>query len=176
MEPQELKNAITEYYASIDKHDYDAVANYMADNHQFHFSMAPDGLMNKEQHLGMMQQFETAFSDGAHRLTHTIAEGEFVVVNGNWTGKHTGAWDEIPASGNNMDFGFTNIFRFENGKVVEERATVDSLTMMIQMGAVPAPNPSPSPSENQLEIEKGLVIKEPYMVDKFYLSNKIKYP
>ena len=142
MSTKDLKNAIKEYYVAKEAQDWDTLNNYIADNHTFYMEMGEATSMDREGHIGMMKMVDEAFTDGKYQLDLIITEGDHVVVNGRWTGKHTGTFNEIPASGNDINFAFTNIFRFENDQIVEERAIIDSLSLMTQMGAIPAPNPA----------------------------------
>ena len=142
MSTEDLKKAIKEYYTAKENQDWDTINNYIADNHTFYMEMGESTTMDREGHIGMMKMIDSAFTEGKYQLDLIVAEGDHVVVNGRWTGKHTGTFNEIPASGNDIDFGWTNIFRFENGKITEERAIIDSLSLMTQLGAIPAPNPA----------------------------------
>lgn len=46
----------------------------------------------------------------------------------------------IPATGKQISFGGINLFCLENGKVVEDWVYRDTVGMMRQLGAVPAPS------------------------------------
>jgi len=46
----------------------------------------------------------------------------------------------IPATGKQISFGGINLFRLENGKVEEDWVYRDTVGMMRQLGALPAPS------------------------------------
>jgi predicted ester cyclase len=48
---------------------------------------------------------------------------------------------EIPPTGKEIEFGGVNIFRFEDGKIVEDWVYRETAGMMRQPGACPAPAP-----------------------------------
>jgi predicted ester cyclase len=47
----------------------------------------------------------------------------------------------VPASGKEICMTALNIYRFENGKIVEERGQPDIFGLMVQIGAIPVPGP-----------------------------------
>jgi predicted ester cyclase len=53
---------------------------------------------------------------------------------------HQGEIMGIPATGKQISFGGINLFRLENGKVVEDWVFRDTVGMMRQLGALPAPS------------------------------------
>ncbi|BAS13709.1 conserved hypothetical protein [Arthrobacter sp. Hiyo8] len=53
------------------------------------------------------------------------------------TGTHRGDMAGVPASGNTVEFGGTDIIRVEDGKVAEHWGSTDTLSLMQQIGAIP---------------------------------------
>jgi predicted ester cyclase len=45
----------------------------------------------------------------------------------------------VAASGNQVTMSVQNIYRFRDGKVVERWSNPDLLSLMVQIGAIPAP-------------------------------------
>jgi steroid delta-isomerase-like uncharacterized protein len=97
-----------------------------------------------------------AFPDLHFTVEHLLAEGDTVV--GHWTarGTHTGTplktlAGDIPAKGNRFTIDGISWLRIVNGKLVEARINEDTLGLLIQIGAIPAPGgpaPSSTPQEN----------------------------
>jgi len=66
-------------------------------------------------------------------------EGDHVATR--WTGRgtHTGEIAGIAPTGKDVTVSGITVSRFEDGLVVEEWTTWDTLGMLVQIGAVPAP-------------------------------------
>ena len=88
-----------------------------------------------------------AAPDRISRVLALVAEGDLVVEEARYTGTHTGTFRspdglEIPATGKKMDFGFTAVFRVENGKITSIRLYYDQLELLTQLGLMPATAPA----------------------------------
>ncbi len=75
-----------------------------------------------------------------------IAEGDYVVGQWEGGGTHTGAeFDDLPigslsaGSGKSMRFSGTTVLRLENGLIAEEVGLDDGVTVLQQLGIIPAP-------------------------------------
>lgn len=130
------KDIAKSWFAAIDKKDFAALKKLLAPDHQFHNPMTPQPL-GVDEHIGMIQQMTSAFS-GEHKLTLLVADDSHVAVRGRWTGKHTGEFNGIPATGKPVDFTFTDILEIKNGKVSREAFEMNPMTFMSQIGAMQA--------------------------------------
>ena len=86
----------------------------------------------------------SAFPDFKFTIDDMIAEGDKVVVRSTWSGTHKGEFMGIPPTGKSVSFGVIDIIRFAGGKAVEHWGQMDSMGMMQQLGAIPAPGQSGS--------------------------------
>lgn len=89
------------------------------------------GLSEKgaEAFLGFYRTFQGAF-DGIHiDLIDLMEEGENVMGNARFTAVHR-------QSGKKVDFVFSALGRWRDGKIVEARNVVDFTTMLTQVGAL----------------------------------------
>lgn len=132
------KEIVKTWFAQIDAKNFDAIRSLMAANHSFHNPMTPSAL-DSEGHIGMMQQMTSAW-DGEHICDIVLEDGNYVVVKGRWAGKHVGEFNGIAATGNQVEFTWTDIFEFENGKVTNEYFEMNPMTMMAQIGAMDSQN------------------------------------
>ncbi|MFC1583759.1 ester cyclase [Candidatus Neomarinimicrobiota bacterium] len=69
----------------------------------------------------------------------TIAEGDLVMIRFEGGGTHEGVLMGVPPSGNYVTVTGIDLFRIEDGKIVEMWQELDVLGMMQQIGALPAP-------------------------------------
>jgi predicted ester cyclase len=67
-----------------------------------------------------------------------IAEGDRVVTRGVMTGTHQGELMGAPPTGNRVCFTWTNTYRLEGNKIVEQWGNHDDLGLMRQLGLLPS--------------------------------------
>lgn len=79
-----------------------------------------------------------AFPDMALPLEDLIAEGEKVLVRLRVQGTHTGAFGDLAATGRKIDIGVLDLFQIRDGQFIEHWALLDNLSMLKQLGALPA--------------------------------------
>jgi predicted ester cyclase len=130
------KELVKAWFQHIDAGKFDSIKEKMDSNHKFYNPMSPTPA-GAEEHLGMMKMMTGALT-GQHHLDLILEDGNHVVVKGHWSGKHTGTFNGIPATGKAVNFTFVDIFQIENGKVTKEHLEMNPMAIMIQIGAVPA--------------------------------------
>jgi len=98
---------------------------------------APRNLTDLKQ--GMAGLLGKVFPDAIlHRATHGRRRfGRMALA---FRATHQGEIMGIPATGKQISFGGMNLFRLENGKVVENWVYRDAVGMMRQLGALPTPS------------------------------------
>ncbi|MCO4273070.1 ester cyclase [Pseudarthrobacter sp. HLT3-5] len=83
--------------------------------------------------------FRTAFPDiKVKTMEASLAEGNMEACHVILTGTHRGEMAGMAATGKSVEFGTTDIIRVEDGKVAEHWGTTDNLSLMQQLGAIPA--------------------------------------
>ena len=75
-------------------------------------------------------------------IDDVVAEGDRVVIRMTFRGTQTGEFMGMPPTGKSISVGVIDIFRIAGGKVVEHWGLMDSMAMMQQLGAMPAPGHS----------------------------------
>ena len=81
----------------------------------------------------------SAFPDFKATIHDILADGDKVVIRMTWSGTQKGEWMGVPATGKRVSFGVIDIIRIANGKLVEHWGQMDSMGLMQQLGAIPAP-------------------------------------
>ncbi len=79
-----------------------------------------------------------AFPDMQLPLLDFVAEGDKVLVRLRVQATHTGAFGDMAATGRRIDIDVLDLFKIENGVLVEHWALLDNLGMLKQLGALPA--------------------------------------
>jgi steroid delta-isomerase-like uncharacterized protein len=67
-----------------------------------------------------------------------VADGDTVAVRYTMTGTHRGDFAGVPPTGKAVVAQSMAFYRLADGKIVEERAQLDMLSVLEQLGAVPA--------------------------------------
>jgi steroid delta-isomerase-like uncharacterized protein len=93
----------------------------------------PEGLK------AVIQMFQIAFPDFHVTVEEALAEGDRVCTRGYFTGTHREEFNGIPATGKSVRVGYTDIWRLEDGKAVENWVQMDMMGMLQQLGVIPAP-------------------------------------
>ena len=73
-----------------------------------------------------------------------IAEGDRVVVRWTNRGTHVAPFLGIPPTGRPFEIAGIDIYRIENDRLAEHWHVVDQLTMLQQLGLLPAPEAAPA--------------------------------
>ena len=85
-----------------------------------------------------MHQLAKAFSDQRWTIHHVVADGELVAIHCTHSGRHTGEFFGVPASGRNFAYRQMHLIRVVDGKGVEHWAVRDDAALMRQLAA-PSP-------------------------------------
>ena len=87
-----------------------------------------------------------AFPDSQWRVEEQMAEDNRVLTRFVWSGTHQGEFLGIPATNRGIQVWGMVIDRFEDQKVTSTRILLDTWSLMLQLGVVPAaPESGPTP-------------------------------
>ena len=87
----------------------------------------------------VLRGMRTAFPDMHWTIQEQIAEGDKVVSRFEWTGTHRGTFLGVPATNRPVTVWGLVIDRLEGGRIKDTRIIMDTLGLMMQLGAVPPP-------------------------------------
>jgi steroid delta-isomerase-like uncharacterized protein len=91
-----------------------------------------------EEDQAALKGWHQAFSDIAIVPEKLIAEDELVTVYWIARGTNTGTGNGLPATGKKVELAGITIWRIANGKIKEEWSAFDQLSLMQQLGLLPA--------------------------------------
>jgi steroid delta-isomerase-like uncharacterized protein len=92
----------------------------------------------RDTYLGIVAANLTAFPDLKWTVEDMRAEGDTVAVRYSMTGTHKGPFAGVEATGKAIRSESMTFYRLSHGKIIEERAQLDMLGLLRQMGAIPA--------------------------------------
>jgi steroid delta-isomerase-like uncharacterized protein len=103
----------------------------------FHVPGQAEPMRGPAGYLGIIGMMRAGFPDIQWTLEETIAEHDKVAARFKMRGTHKGAFHGVPPTGKKIDVTAMNIYRFSNGKILEEYGQPDLLGLLQQIGAVP---------------------------------------
>jgi steroid delta-isomerase-like uncharacterized protein len=139
MSAEENKALVRRFYEEIDKGNLDAMDELIAEDYIDHNPPPIPNLAPGRE--GIKQAFKLFWdaTPGYHRIEDQIAEGDRVVTRLTSIGKHEGDLPGAPATGNEMKMTSITIHRIENGKLAEKWSEKDMISLLQQIGKMPAP-------------------------------------
>jgi predicted ester cyclase len=78
-----------------------------------------------------------AFADIRVTVDDQVAEGEKVSTRRTWRATHRGPYRNVAATGKQVTWTQISVVRFSEGRIVEDWAVSDELSILQQLGALP---------------------------------------
>jgi steroid delta-isomerase-like uncharacterized protein len=118
--------------------DYSSIDELVASDYVGHDPSQPD--TNGPQGIkDFADQFRTGYPDGRVKIDQQWEDGDYVISRWTGTGTQQGELMGIAPTGKQVRVTGITISRITNGKITEEWTVWDTLGMLQQLGAVPAP-------------------------------------
>lgn len=92
----------------------------------------------RDSYLGIVAANGDIFADLLWKAEDMVAEGDTVAVRYTMTGTHRGEFAGVPATDRAVVPQSMAFYRLADGKIVEERAQLDMLGILQQVGGVPS--------------------------------------
>lgn len=93
---------------------------------------------NADGYWEVVEAFRIGFPDLNHETLDFIVAGNRVTEVFQVTGTHLGLFQGVAPTGRRVSFTGTAVFTIDHDCVVEDRTTVDLLSLLQQIGAIPA--------------------------------------
>ncbi|PYE27928.1 steroid delta-isomerase-like uncharacterized protein [Paraburkholderia silvatlantica] len=87
----------------------------------------------------VVRGMRAAFPDMHWRVEEQLTEGDRVLTRFEWTGTHRGTFLGVDATGRSVKVWGMVVDRFQDARIKETRLIMDTLGLMIQLGAVRPP-------------------------------------
>ena len=133
-----LADLVHQHYTNIERGDMGASVPLFAPDVE---TVTPQGtLKGVEEFRAMGEAFATAFTDMRHEIVRSFEDGDTIVVEAVFTGRHTGPMatpdGSIPATGNTVSFPFADFLQLQGGVCTSHRIYWDNVGLMAQIGAL----------------------------------------
>lgn len=126
------------FFEEFSNGNLQAVADLMAEDHVFHFPLAP-GPQDKPTHVAGQANIKTIFPDYRFEIIDQIAEGDLVLTRSWVRGTQQGEFLGQPGTGQTFEITLNNVMRIRDGKIVDEWDEFDTLSFLSQLGIVDRP-------------------------------------
>ncbi len=125
----------------LSKGQVDAISEVVAEDYHEH---DPANAVDTRGADGMRREFETYRSAFGFqfKVEDQLAERDQVATRWSFRGAHTGEFDGIAPTGNDVAMTGITIFSFADGMIQEAWWNWDTLGLMQQIGAIPAEQPA----------------------------------
>ena len=84
------------------------------------------------------------FSDQRWVVKEVLGDGDLVAIHLTHHGRQTGELMGIPPTGREVAYDYVHFLRFRNGKAIEQWSVRDDMTLMRQLGVIPARPAAPA--------------------------------
>ena len=131
------KQTALRLYELLNQGDVDPTGDLVTADYVEHDPLPGQG----EGREGALDRFSIIVGALAPHFTveDVIAEGDRVMVRWTNAGTHVGEFAGIPATGRTFQIAGIDVYRVEDGRLAEHWHVVDQLSMLGQLGLLPAP-------------------------------------
>jgi predicted SnoaL-like aldol condensation-catalyzing enzyme len=136
--PTDNKALVRRFYAEIDAGNLAAMDDLVSEGFVDHDPPPLPGLPSGRNGLKAAFEIFWRSTPGTHEVLEQVAERDLVVTRIRARGRFAEDMGPIPAAGGELDVTATAVYRITDGRITEHWGEVDSLTMMQQLGVVPA--------------------------------------
>jgi steroid delta-isomerase-like uncharacterized protein len=133
----ENKALVRAFFDGLNARDLEGVVKLTGADYVNHSMPGPRG---SEALRAIGETFLAGFPDMQITLDDVIAEADRVATRGRWTGTHQGEFMGIPATGRSVEVGYIDLWRIEDGLMVENWVQMDIVGMMTQLGVMSEPS------------------------------------
>lgn len=138
MSADDAKALISEYIERLwNNADLDALSDLCGPSFTYRLGSQPP--RDKSAMGPFIQAIHAAFPDWRAEIQAVVAESDAVAVR--WKGRvtHRGAFHGLPPTGKQISVCGINLYSIRDGRIEQEWEQMDSLGMLQQLGALPAP-------------------------------------
>jgi len=118
----------------------DVIDELVSEDHVDHDPGREGTPAGREGLRAFVQMYRSAYPDTHVEFGELIAEGDLVAGNWTATGTHHGELMGIEPTGRSIKITGMGMDRVRDGRIVESWGNYDSLGMLAQLGAIPAPS------------------------------------
>jgi predicted ester cyclase len=131
---EDNKKAVRACFEEATRGNFDALPSIVSPDYVLH----PEGVKGADGLAEMVEGYRKALAGLSVTIDHQFAEGDFVATRCTFRGRHEGELMGTPPTGRDVEFTGLTISRCRDGRIEEEWEIVDVVSLMQQIGALPA--------------------------------------
>jgi predicted ester cyclase len=131
---EDNEKAVRDCFENAARGNFDALDGIVTPDYLLH----PDEARGAEGLKEVVQQYRDALADLHVSIDQQFSSGDCVATRITISGRHEGDLMGTPATGNEVSFSGLTISRCEGGRIAEEWELVDMVSLLGQVGALPA--------------------------------------
>jgi predicted ester cyclase len=140
----EPTDVVRSKYAALNAQDAREMISYFSPEVE---KEIPGGILKgSDQILAFVSAFWEAFPDLKLTVVSEVEAGPVVAIRGRMTGTHQGTFHtpagDMPPTGRSIDINFSEDYEVRSGVIASSHLYLDRLTLLEQLGALPAPTPA----------------------------------
>jgi steroid delta-isomerase-like uncharacterized protein len=138
----ELTESVKRYYDAFNRGDLDEATRAFSPDVET-IEPGVGTMRGVDQWKAYGAVFKRAMPDARLNFKSAVEQGNTLAVEGTFTGTHTGPLltptGEVPPTGRSIELPYIDIYTAEGGLLVTHRVYYDQMTMLAQLGLIPAP-------------------------------------
>jgi steroid delta-isomerase-like uncharacterized protein len=139
-DPEQIRDLIRRLEEAMNSRKLELLDDIVADDFVRHCEATPDfDVRSLEDFKEFLRQNTTSFPDNVQTFVQVVVEGDRAGIWTTYEGTQDGPLGPFPATGRTVHFDFGGVLRVENGKIAELWVTWDNMTILGQLGHLPAP-------------------------------------
>jgi len=139
MTSEETKVLVRRFAEAVNMRQLDVLDELVTPNFVRHCQATPQfDVWSLEQFKDFLRQDATVFPDNTISFTHLLSEGDLAAAWGTYEGTQAEQMGPFPPSGRKVRVDVGAVLRVENGKLAELWITWDNMTVLSQLGHLPA--------------------------------------
>jgi predicted ester cyclase len=131
---EDNKGAVRGCFENASQGNYDALHEFVSPD----FVLHPTGIRGVEGLAAMVEGYRSALGDLHVTVEHQFTEGDYVATRTTIRGRHEGELMGTPPTGRDVTFTCLTISRCRDGRIEEEWELADTMSILGQIGALPA--------------------------------------
>src|SRR6266542_4081938 len=132
--PEMMKSRLIEFRSRLyGKHDLSAVDDFVHPEFRSHNGLLKPGL---DAYKAFARSFHEGLPDMRPDMYQILVEGDRIVAFTNWQGTHSGPFRGMAPTGRNVSFETADLYRLQDGLLIEHWDIVDRLAASIGLGLV----------------------------------------
>jgi predicted ester cyclase len=134
-----MKDLVQRFEKAMNSRDLDQLDAIMADDFVRHCEATPHlDIKSRDDFKAFLRADAATFPDNVQTFTHVVAGDDLIGVFARYEGTQEGPLGAFPPTGKRAQFDFAGVLRVADDKLAEFWITWDNMTILGQLGLLPA--------------------------------------